>query len=95
MPDTPLGFITGKVTIERLPAAPTGLQIRISAGATDPAGHGAEVYVQPSPNGSDYSIPLFPGNYKVFAQFGSAVTPAKDATVTNGRPTEVNFAFGK
>jgi hypothetical protein len=94
MPETPLGFITGKVTIEGLPPAPTGLQIRISAGA-DGGGHGAEVFVPPNPSGSDFAMPLAPGDYSVFAQFGSAQTPPQKATVANGKASPVNFAFGK
>lgn len=94
MPETPLGFITGRVTIEGLPSVSTGLQIRISAGAQG-GGHGAEVFVQPSPGGSNFAMPLAPGSYSVFAQFGSAQTTPQNVTVANGKASEVNFAFGK
>ncbi len=94
MSDTPLGFITGKVTIEGLPAAPTNLSITISANPVG-GGQGATVPVQPNQKGTDYAIPLRPGNYTVLAQFGSAQSPPENATVTSGKDTVVNFAFGK
>ena len=93
-PETPLGFLTGKVTIEGLPAVSTGLQIKISAGAKG-GGHGAEVTIWPNPAGADFAMPLAPDDYSVFAQFGSAQTPPQSVTIANGKASAVNFTFGK
>ena len=96
MPDviTPLGFIAGKITIEGLPTPVPNIDINIDANEAG-GGHHASTSVGANPQGTDYSLPLAPGNYQVLATFGSAQSSPQNVTVNNGKTTEVNFAFGK
>ena len=96
MPDvcTPLGFITGRVSIDGLPGTLPNISIHIVAGAVG-GGHGADVWVNVNPTGTPYSLPLTPGKYQVYAAYGSAQSSSQTVDVSNGKPSEVNFCFGR
>jgi hypothetical protein len=89
---TPLGFIRGTITVNGLPKEPTGLQIQIIAKSE--SGQATGTAVPPNIGGSGYALPLSPGKYFVSAIFGTTQSEQKQATVTNGQATEINFAFG-
>lgn len=94
MPDsicTPLGFVTGTVTVTGYPGHTTNAVAVVA----DNGSQRISTNVDPSPSPIPYTVPLSPGQWSVWAEFGPAKSEKQQINVKNGDSARIDFCFGK